>query len=234
MLKSKKVFVYIFFVVFTVSANFCYSQISCFANESVRFEIPNWISNSEKIQNISFTVQSSNPTVFFIDSIKINDLISVEMKRSYWEIKCSTNDLNLENIDLIIYGTGLNSADTVTEIQITDIIFDENTAEDFSITAVSKSQHTVVKFAKILNIYSLPLKVNEDLHIDFLIDISQDISFTVADLNGKIVEKFEIKNAEIGRRTFKINFGNSISFGVYRIFLETNTGNDSQLFLRAN
>jgi len=236
MFKNKKVFVYIICVIFAVSANFCHSQITCISGENVRHEITNWISHSEKIQVLFFTVKSSNPTVFYIDSIKINDLIAVDLDRNYWEIKCFVSDLKLESIDLIIYGTGLNSADTITLLQITDIIFDGNTAEDTIITAISKNNnnHKIIKFAKILKVYPVPLRDDEDLNIDFLIDVPQNISFTVADAMGKIIGKYEIKNANVGNQTFSIkSFGNSISSGMYYIFLETNAGNASKLFIKA-
>jgi len=237
MLKSKKVFICILLTVFAISANFCYSQISCLAGETVRYEINNWISNNEKIQNISFTVESSNPTVFYIDSIKINDLIVVNLDRSYWEIKCFASDLDLENINLFIYGTGLSSADTMTLLKITDIIFDGNTAEDTIITAISKDKnnHKIVRLAKILNVYPVPLRYGEDFNIDFLIDIPMDINFSIVDAMGKTVAKYEIKNAETGTQTFRImNLGSKISFGMYRLFLETNAGNNSVSFIKSN
>ena len=233
MFKSKKI-ICIFFAIFPL--NFCYLQVDCLASESMKYEITNWISTSNKIQNLSFSVKSSDPTVFYIDSIKINDVVSVDLVRSYWEIECSANDLNLENLDLFIYGTGLSSADTMTQLKITDIIFDENIAEDTTIIVIFKNEyhHSFVRFAKIINVYPAPLIYEEDLNIDFSIDIPMDISFSVFDATGRIVEKYEIRNAEKGRQIFKINFKNRIASGRYWIFLETNTGNDSRSFTKVN
>lgn len=232
-----KLYKYVFFIIISIVilTRFAYSQITCLPSENVKYTISNWL-KADKIDTISFTIHNSNPTVFYIDSIKINDKFLVNIERNYEITNCSANGLDLQNIDLVIYGIGLNTNDTITELKINNVTLNNKKLDStISINVQVKNNigHQYVKFAQITNIYPIPLTYHDDLNIDFIIDISMDINFTITDESGRMIEYHEIKNATKGKQKLQINLHN-YNAGTYRIILKTDTGNHSSSFIVVN
>jgi len=231
---------YIFLILFFGLLNTTYSQINCNAGENVEYHIPNWLEFTENIDNIAFTVKSSNPTVFFIDSIKINDTILMQPKRNYNETKFSTGNLNSEQIDLIIYGTGLSGNDTITVLTIEDIFIndnkiDENEFENITVIQVKSNDNTIyhnyIRLAKITNLYPIPVAYGNDLIIYYVIDIPADVKFNVVNSLGASIEKFELKNVTVGKNEFKLKINNNYFSGIYWIILDTSSGKHRKSFV---
>src|SRR5690606_26703037 len=106
----------------------CFCQISCSPGDNIQFCINNFINSETTIENISFLIYNSNDTVFYIDSIKINDIFIVNMQKDYLTTNCLFENidalLDLKTVDLYIYGTGLSGNDTITNISLTNILYD--------------------------------------------------------------------------------------------------------------
>lgn len=216
-----------------LAANSSYSQINCVSGESVRYSINNFISNTELVHNLSFTVKSSNPTVFYIDSIKINDNIIMELQRDYSDISCNADMLNQNAIDLVIYGTGLSGNDSTEILTLADIKYNDNTMENIEIRVKSKDPHINLNYAKlaqISDIYPCPVGNGQQLNIDYVIDITSDVKIYLANELGKMIEIYEIPNVEKGKRNLQVDIDNRLGSGAYWIMLETNSGNHSQSF----
>ena len=79
---------YITFLLFFLLFNESYSQINCNSGENVKYSIQNFINSENKLKSLTFLLKNSNPTVFYVDSIKINDEILVNFERNYWELSC--------------------------------------------------------------------------------------------------------------------------------------------------
>ena len=233
---QKYVFIILFFGLFHPT----FSQINCNAGKNTEYQITNWIETNEVINQISFTVKSSNPTVFFIDSIKINNL-NTTVERHYYETKFSTTDLNSNQIDLTIYGTGLSGTDSLTMLTIDDIFIDENRFHSeqiiTNIQAISNADNinlNYVRIAKITDLYPNPVDYGNELTIYYVIDIPTDVEVNVVNILGLSIEKFVIQNVAAGKNEIKLSTKNKYFSGVHWIILNTNSGKPRKSFVITN
>jgi hypothetical protein len=204
-----------------------YSQINCNSGENVKYSIQNFANSENPINSLTFLLKNSNPTVFYIDSIKINDEILMNFERNYWEINCFSENLNFKNISLTLYGTGLSGNDSLTELNFENIFFSENQAENLTISVKSKNNDVVqnyAKFAKITSIYPNPVISENKIKIDYLIDKNSNVKFKLFNDLGKLIDEIEIQNVEKNKQTFELIIDKNLPNGAYFILLETNSG----------
>ena len=232
------IFYIIIYFVFIFNNN-CYSQITCMPGQSIQFNIENIIKTNNINNFISFDLINENPTVFFIDSIKINRDINIELQKNYYNINVNhfvTNKID-SPIVLNIYGTGLAGNDSITHLYFNNIIVDNNKENDTTITIILKPKNNLLnyaKIAKISNIYPNPTALNSKLFIEYSVDIPTDVTFNIYDNKGNIIENFNFYKDKIGRAIFNVELKNKIYEGKYWIVLKTKAGIHSYPFIILN
>lgn len=216
-----------FTILFFLFSNICFSQYYGEAGKSMNFTFKNWIVEKQ-ISELSFKLASSNPTVFFVDSIKINDLYLMDLERNYFEINCSAQNLNTSEINLTIYGTALAGNDTITNLLFFDIIVNENNLKiDTTVSIISKNpliHSNYAKFAKISNIYPNPAIKNTTFNVEYFADLPSSIKFKIFNVVGEQIWQTEFYKEKIGRDNLTIDLDSNSPMGKYWIFLETELG----------
>lgn len=238
----KKLYIFLFLKFFLINliitfiSTYCYSQIICPIGQNIQFNIDNI--TTEPINNsLNITINNSNPTVFYIDSVKFNN-ISLNLSRTYYDIEIQHVFETPTNtpIALTIYGTGLAGNDTITELQFHNII-DNSKIKDTTINIILQKYipGSYAKLAKITNIYPNPTNINNQLYIEYSLDIPSNIIVKIYSINGKEEKKIEIKNNNLfGKNTLVIDLNHDIYEGKYFAVLESSSGTHFYPFIVLN
>jgi|GEM_PF-4731997 len=180
----------------------------------------------------------SNPTAFYPIKVLagqntyLNDFEMSKMTDSTYQISVNFNfNSNFSSGDEIfkIYGELFAGNDSISYQNFTNVYLNDTSMNDFS----SKIQSTsapgfinYVRFSRITKSYPNPITSSDILHIDYYIDKKSKIKIWVYDLNGKGLLIEEIKVANLGFHSSEYQIDNSLSAGLYWIYLESYSGTD--------
>ncbi len=224
-----------YLITFFFISSLCFGKHYCKIGQSTDFTFENWIESKSKIKELSLKISSSNPTIFYIDSIKINDNIKATLKRNYFDIECKAKDINSNQIDLAFYGTGLAGNDTITTLSLSDVYLDNKfLKQDTSITIISKHNLIDVNYAKFVKISNVKANVvfyKSQISIEYFVDLPVDVKVSIFNELGETVWHDEFYKEKIGKDEILVNLGNQWSAGKYWIFLETDIGSDFSSFI---
>ena len=215
-------------ILFVAMYNLTNGQIITKQGEKIEYTIALETQIDNKIE---FDLSIDNPTLFYIDSIKLGN-IKLNILRNNYILHCSSDEIGVGGADLTLFGTALFGNDTVTYILFSRVKIDDIEIDLASIKIIveHKYNHLYTRFSRITNIYPIPVNKKNELTLEYMIDVICDVNIFIINESGEILLKFEYYSQPKGTHKIFIDTRN-YSVGVYYTFLKTKTGTSVYSFI---
>jgi hypothetical protein len=212
--------------------DFAIGQIITKQGENIEYTIT---SNLQIENKIEFNLSFDNPTLIYIDSIKINDA-KLEIVRNNYILRCSSDKIPIGNLDLMLFGTTLYGTDTLTYIKFSDVKIDNKDIDIEPIKVIVELEygHLYSRFARITKIYPNPTNRWNGFEIEYVIDSDCDVNIIIVNEVGKNLLELEYKSHPKGIHKIFIDNIQNYSIGVYYAYFKTKVGTNVYPFIIKN
>jgi hypothetical protein len=194
----------------------------------------------DSVSNISCSFEISNPTIFYPDSITINELNLKSYNRKNDSIysfsfnNINKNDFKSDTLIISLFGELLAGNDSLTKIDFYEFYINSKKFYTFSSIIHSESIGTPLPYIRISTLeqnYPNPVFSGSFSKWSFRIDLESEIEFQVFNLIGQKVEVINLGAKPSGNYTFEFFVNNNYPSGLYRMILITGLNNVGQTFM---